>query len=302
MVATISLPTKTTRHMIIGDDIYYRSATDRYKLKASDLGNGHLEMVAQRVYEYKELELDAHGHRMLMQALLEPAEPLTAAEIAEREQLSAEMGAKRAATRVRRLCKVIGANTMFTGTYRANVQDQELCKRHVKEFVRRVKRVIPGFRCIVAFERQKRKAWHFHMATTRMAKVVGQVGKWLMKSYNFLRAVWRSVTKELGGTINVRNSKRVEDRSPARIASYLSKYITKAFEEGAKWSNRWTHYGEMALPKPVNVGEFDTMLGMVQACYDLIDGQARVVDQHLSRFGDFFFIVVENQRHTPLVH
>lgn len=302
MVPTIGLPSKTTRHMIIGDDIYYRSATDRYKLKASDLGNGHLEMVAQRVYEYKELELDALGHKQLMEALLEPPAPLTPAEIAEREQLSAEMGAKRAATRVRRLCKVIGADTMLTGTYHANVKDQDVCKRHVKEFVRRVKRWIPGFRCIVAFERQKRGAWHFHMATTRMASVVRVGGKWPMKSYNFLRHVWRSVTGELRGTINVRNSKRAEDRSPARIAQYLSKYITKAFEEGAKWSNRWTHYGEMALPKPVNLGEYDTMLGMVQACYDCIDAQATVVDQHLSRFGDFFFIVVENQRHARLLH
>ena len=50
-----------------------------------------------------------------------------------------------------------------------------------------------------------------------------------------LLAVLPFVAKELGGNVDVARRKSTAKRSPARIASYISKYITKAFEEGAKF-------------------------------------------------------------------
>lgn len=291
---------KHGNHMFIGNDVYYRNPTDKQRLKANDLGNGHIELIAQRVYEYEQLEMDDHAKRSLIQMFTEPLEEPTAQEIADREALSLKMSARRAKTRVRRLCKVMGADTLLTFTYRANVTDLALCKRHLKEFVRRLYRTIPDFRGVAAFEQQERGAWHVHMAVDRMPASL-KIDGVKVKSFDLLRRVWRSVTQEHGGTVNVKHDKRSGGalRSAARIASYISKYITKAFEEGAKWSNRWTKFGDVEVPKAVDLGTYNNMLDAVRAAYDLITDSAKVVDQTASKWGDFFFLVVENNGLKP---
>lgn len=80
-----------------------------------------------------------------------------------------------------------------------------------------------------------------------------------------------------------------------RVASYIAKYIAKAFIEGVAGSNRWTKFGECEVPKPVDLGKFPHWLAVLEGVYALVDKGATVVDQHLSRWGDWFFLVVENQ-------
>ena len=82
----------------------------------------------------------------------------------------------------------------MTLTYRANQTDLELCKKHLKEFVRRVRRVLPDFVAIAAFETQKRGAWHVHMACRRVATVLANKQGVRIKSFDLLRAIWRSAT------------------------------------------------------------------------------------------------------------
>jgi hypothetical protein len=277
---------------IINGVAYESKTLDTINIQALDLGNGHLEVCGQRARSWEELDWSplAVGH------YLEALERHREETREEREALSLKMAAKRAATRVRRLCKVMGADTMLTGTYKANQLDLALCKRHVKEFIRRVTRTIPSFRAVVAFEQQDRGAWHFHLACEKVPAALRSSGV-KIKSYEFLRRIWRSVVGDLGGNIDVSQGEN-KKRSPARIASYLSKYLMKAFAEGDKWSNRWTRYGAIEVPQPLKLGQFASMRHAVEACYHLIDDQAQVVDRFLSRWQDVFFLVVENQRIT----
>ncbi len=260
-------------------------------VKAHDLGNGHLEFSGVRNTDWEELDWSALAIEHYLQAVERDKEERAD----ELHQKCLNIAASRAKRRVRRLCKAMGTDTLLTLTYRANVTDLALCKANLKEFVRRVRRVLPGFSAVCGFEQQERGAWHVHMATIRVPSVLAWGSAARVKSFNVLRAIWRSVTKENGGTVNVAKSKYGKRRSAAEIAAYIAKYISKAFQEGEAGSNRWTKFGDCDVPKPVDLGHFPNMRAVVEACYALVDGCASVVDQHLSRWDDWFFLVIENQ-------
>ena len=116
-----------------------------------------------------------------------------------------------------------------------------------------------------------------------------------VKSFDLIRSIWRGVAKDRGGNIDVSRRKRNSKRSPARLAAYLSKYITKAFEEGAKWSNRWTKFGDFDTPRAVQLGEFPTMLDAIRAAYALALDVQVTASSFVSKWGDAFFVAFESQ-------
>lgn len=260
-------------------------------VRCHDLGNGHLEFSGQRETVWEEKDWSP----MMIEFYREAVEKDKLEREAELAEKRLQIAANHAKRRVRRLCKAMGADTLLTLTYRGMVTDLAQCKRDLKEFVRRLRRVIPGFRAVACFELQERGCWHVHMATQRFPAMVN-VKDYRVKSFNLIRSVWRSVTQENAGTINVSSTKRNSKRSPAKIAAYIAKYISKAFVEGVKGSNRWTRFGDVELPPPVNLGRFSDMRECVEACYALVDDCAVVADQHLSKWGDWFYLVVEGQR------
>ncbi|PZQ77133.1 MAG: hypothetical protein DI563_04830 [Variovorax paradoxus] len=262
-----------------------------FRLKATDLGR-QLEIVAQREQQAVERDWSSSFTRDVLECMEESRER----DAEERAEKSARAAAQRAKKRVRQLSKVNGVDTLLTGTYRANETDLARVKADVKEFNRRVVRVLPQFGMIVAFEPQARGAWHFHAATCRIPRVVevrkgAQVHRF--KSYDLLRSIWRSVTKERGGNIDVARTKG-KDRSAARIASYIAKYATKAFAEGEKWSNRWTKFGFTDVPKPVDLGRWENARDVIAAAYELVPDAASIVSGMWSRFGDWLFVASEH--------
>lgn len=219
--------------------------------------------------------------------------PLTAEEEADKREANRKRAARRAKTRVRRMCKALGLDIMLTLTYRGLQTDLALCKRHMKEFVRRIKRVIPGFVYVAAFEPQGRGAWHVHMAVHRIQPSFVQAGV-RVKSYDLVRSIWRGVTKEWGGTANIGHGKRLRKYSPARLAGYLSKYMLKAFEQGEDWSNRYSGSQGVDIPAPVRlrfVGE--SMAAMIDLVFSEVCIGARDTFTWLSRFGDAFYMSTE---------
>lgn len=279
---------------IIDGVAYESSMADSFKLKVYDLGNGHLEASAVRETVWRESDMSPLAIEMYLECLekhqLDHAEELAAKRL--------QIAANRAKKNVRRLCKVMGANTLLTLTYRANMSDLHRCKKDLREFVRRLRRVIPDFKAVACFEQQERGAWHVHLATLRFPSVLTPAGcdkSVKVKSFNLLRAVWRSVTKENQGNVDVANTKRGAQRSPAKIAAYIAKYISKAFVDGEAGSNRWTRFGAVEVPPPVTVGRFPDMRSVLEAAFVFVDGCAKVVDKHLSKWGDWFFLVVEGQ-------
>jgi len=274
-----------------------------FSVKAHDLGNGHLEVTASR--QQVATELDWPRSRILdHMEMVDRYRELHADEIREK---SITIAANRAKKRVRQLCKAMGADTMLTLTYRLDQTDLELCKKHLKEFVRRVTRVLPDFGLVAAFEEQKRLTWHVHGATCRIPKFFHQVvyskggvpSVVRTKSFDLLRAIWRSVTKEYQGNVDVSRRKGGE-RTPARIASYIAKYISKGYAEGEKWSNRWTKFGVSEVPKAINMGTVDRPLDLLDIAFSFLSPAHEVVGKTCwSHFGDWLYLAAEIPKRKP---
>lgn len=265
-------------------------------VKAHDLGNGHLEVTASRPTMWVERE----WNRIVIETYLENAILQAEEEAEERRERSLSIAANRAKVKVRKLCKVLGADTLLTLTYRACETDLQQSKKDLKEFVRRLRRLIPDFRCVAVYEYQKRGAIHWHIATagmpTRFEKISPDGVPYQVKSFDALRAVWRSVAGERGGNIDLARRKAHSQRSPARIATYLSKYILKAFREGEPFTNRYTRFGDFDLPAPVSLGHYPTALEAIDACYGLIGSDQTIVLAHFSHFRDWFVLHAERSR------
>lgn len=227
---------------VVDRDIFRCHVGGGYDLTRRPLGNGHYESRMSPIKTWEHIGVlsdQAYADRLdCMQATAD-----------ERKVANLERAAQRAKTRVRHLCKAAGVDTLLTLTYAANMTDWEMLKRHMKEFNRRMARIIPGWFYVSAFERQQRGAWHAHMAVHRLPRELSLRPGVKLKSFNVVRAVWRAVTGELGGNIDVQARKRNSKRCPSRIAAYLSKYMTKAFAEGDPWSNRFSSSKGVKVPK-----------------------------------------------------
>lgn len=171
----------------------------------------------------------------------------TEQELLDRAAANRERSARRARTAVRRLVKAKCLDTMLTLTYRENVTDRAVIARHLDLVIKRIRRVIPGFQYVAVFERQKRGAWHAHLAVERIQSHYLHKGT-LVRSYDLLRAIWRAVVGDLGGNVDVSRSKAAR-RSSARIAAYLSKYIGKGLQS-VEGGDSYSASGR-ALPRPV---------------------------------------------------
>lgn len=184
---------------------------------------------------------------------------------------------ERAARRARSECaarlKAIRADRMITLTYRDNVTDRARLARDWKEFVRRVRRVA-GFEYVATHERQKRGAWHMHIA------VHGR------QNYRLLGSVWRSVG---GGYVKVRNPWR-EKKLRHKLAGYMAKYIAKNAEEGELGERRvWCSKGIDQAPRETWGGVFTGWPELVERMNALLDPSLPLVAWYSKRRDLMFF-------------
>ena len=257
----------------------------RWIVTQHDLGNGHREVVAQKAVDWEE-----RG------PVHEDAKPLTEDEQAERDESNRKRAARRAKTRVRRLCKAQGLDTLLTLTYRGNQTDLELCKSHFVKLKDRLRKALGGWSYVAAFEPQKRGAWHVHVAIHRLPRVILRQGV-KVKSWNVIRSMWRDIAGEWGGNVDVGGKgARRKLKSPAKCAAYLSKYILKCFEAGADWSKRYLS-SRCEIPQGVrtvleHVGITEARHLMAMAFEWATEGR-EAVTLYLSRFGDTFYVAGE---------
>lgn len=273
--------------IIDGEIFEGKPAADRFVLTLHDLGHGHREACVQRATDWEHvgpLDPDSICAQVLRGEMVDP-------QAAEKLEANRKRSARRAKTRVRRLCKALGVDCLLTLTYKSNQTDLALCKVHFKEFVRRLKRTLPGFSYVAAFEQQKRGAWHVHIATHKLPPAFMQSGV-RVKSFNVLRAVWRGVTKEHGG--NIDGQKARPYHSPARLAAYLSKYMLKVHADGVAGSERFSSSTFGNIPKPIRLefcqAQLADLIGLAvsEVCIGDSDNFT-----WLSRFGDTFYVSSE---------
>ena len=273
---------------IVGGELQRGHVGGGFDLIRRDLGNRHLEYRVKPLVTWESVALlsdVALGfHKEQCEALAE-----------ERRLENLERAAQRAKTRVRYLCKAAGVDTLLTLTYQANMQDWSVLKAHVKEFNRRMKRLIPDWFYVAAFERQKRGAWHVHMAVHRLPAQLSASTGAKVKSFNVVRAVWRSVTCEMGGNVDVQSRKRNSQRAPSKVAAYLSKYMVKAFSDGDAWSNRFSSSKGVTVPKPERMRFVGcTLLDVVRLIFD--DLPPCRMEQYvcgMTRFSDGFWLILD---------
>ncbi|WP_083294848.1 rolling circle replication-associated protein [Burkholderia plantarii] len=198
----------------IGDFSAFRR---EWVIRGRNFGDGQLEVNATRVDRY-------------MGALSLNVRPKAKRGESEKSEANLEDAAKRAKQQVRLRCKAIGADRMITLTYRENMQDKVRLKRDFDSLRRRLSK-LSSFHYVAVAERQKRGAWHLHIA------VHGR------QNYRVLRSMWQSIVGAGNGNINVRNPFR-EKGLRHKLASYLAKYITKDFAEHKLNEKRyWTSRG-----------------------------------------------------------
>lgn len=208
---------------IIGDFSPFRR---EWVVRGRNFGDGQVEVTATRFDRY----MGAKGlHAM-------PKAKRGESDNSESNLLDA---AKRAKQQVRLRCKAIAADRMITLTYRENMVDKDRLKRDFDALRRRLGK-LQSFEYVAVAERQKRGAWHLHVA------VKGR------QNYRVLRSIWQSIVGAENGNIDVRNPFR-EKGLRHKLAGYLAKYITKDFAEHKLNEKRyWTSRG-VAVPEQLPI-------------------------------------------------
>lgn len=263
------------RYRVINGTLYARH-TDPYAqdIRVHELGHGHTEATIQPRYGWAEVDnlspsaltdaAMAEGS-VYMNGAWVPYVPTEAEKLLKLTQ-NRERSARRSTTKVRRLCKNRGLRVMLTLTYRENMLDRARMARDFDVFMKRVRRSIPDFQYVCVFERQKRGAWHAHIAVPRVLSHYLHKGV-MLRSYDFLRSLWRKVVGVDNGNVDVSRNKRVM-RSASKLAGYMAKYIGKGFESGDGEGDSYRSSGR-DLPPPVVVRSLSPS-GAV-ACEHLLD-------------------------------
>lgn len=276
---------------IIAGVAYERTPTPyAWDLRIHDLGHGHTEGVVLPRYAWHEAEplsdlaradaLRCEGGQMFVNGAWVPFEK-TQQQQALDDIANRERATKRSRTKVRRLCKAKGLTTLLTLTYRENMVDRERMQRDFDVFMKRVRRVIPEMEYVCVFERQKRGAWHAHIAVRRVLSHYTH-RRTLVRSYELLRSMWRGVVGSDNGNVDVSRNRKIS-RSPARLASYLSKYIGKGFAEVGRerFVNSYSASGR-ALP-PALLERIDgAAIDAFGALFDLLAPECALSDVYTS--------------------
>lgn len=237
---------------VIGDTLYKRHSTPyAFDIKVHTLGS-HIEAVAVPRYSWVEVEtlspqalqdMQSAASQVFIDGEWSPCPPrLTLDEVT---QIDRERSARRARANVRRRVKLFELDCMLTLTYKENVLDRERIRRDVDAMLKRMRRLVPDFSYVCVFERQKRGAWHAHIACRKIQSHYYRRGQ-LVPSFTLLRTFWRAVVGVAGGNIDV-SRQRAAKRSVGRLAGYLSKYIGKGFEDGQDGDS---YSASGSLPKP----------------------------------------------------
>ena len=145
-----------------------------------------------------------------------------------------ERAVRRAKAELRRKVMAGGLDHLLTLTTRRNLSDEEEADRLFARFVREVHKRIRGWHYVAVKERQKRGAWHWHLAVRGFQNVV------------LLRVLWRQVAGD--GNIDVQYRKKGARWKRTALAGYLSKYVSKCAEEVGFGRHRYRASQGIVIP------------------------------------------------------
>lgn len=229
----------------VGEASWAASEAPRVHLRARDFGNGHRECLLM-------VRKPGNAFDVLERAIDRDVRAPRAKRGEGDRAASIESAVRRARQGVRLKAKAMAVNSLWTLTYRENVTDRRIVRRHIKSFVQAVRRVLGDWRYIAVLEKQERGAYHVHLATHALPARIQHRGHSL-KSWNLLRSMWRSIVGPLGGNFDEAKAerrwrKRATKVGASKIASYLSGYVAKDFAGSPLNVQRYSSSEDIALP------------------------------------------------------
>lgn len=144
---------------------------------------------------------------------------------------------RRAKSRIRQRILAAQADHLLTLTYRENMTDYDRANADLTRFARLVKAKMPEWIYIAVPEKQKRGAWHWHMA------VRGR------QDADLLRSLWRSVIGD--GNIDIQPPRGKGKDRRLSLVKYLGKYLAKGFEEGHRELNGRRFRSSLGIEIPI---------------------------------------------------
>lgn len=184
-------------------------------------------------------------------------ESLTDEEKEKRDRANLSRSVRRSRAQVRRKVMAGNLDHMLTLTYRENVTDSKKAFSDFKKFVRAVRVHVPGWAYVCVLEYQKRGACHFHVA----------VKGW--QNVHLLRSSWRAVVGD--GNIHLKSPFGKYSSNYkwdfAKLAGYLSKYITKGIHS-LDSKQRYRVSEGIAIPEHRFIHEFPKFTDFVAELFD----------------------------------
>lgn len=184
----------------------------------------------------------------------------------DREENEKRAG-RRARNRLRQLVLAAQLDHLLTLTYRDNVEDFAQSSADLAKFERKVRATYPAFQFVAVPERQKRGAWHWHLAVRGWQDVA------------FLRSTWQSIVGE--GNIDVEPPRHGSGNPRLALCQYLSKYLSKEFG-GPGALNRHRFRASRGIDVPLRFVRLGTrtMSGALEATRGLVKVAAGIVGYH----------------------
>lgn len=143
----------------------------------------------------------------------------------ERADRNKDRSVRRSKSNFRRHCLNLQVDRIITLTTRENIKDRGKFHRLVKKWLRLCKNDLPELAGVAVFERQKRGAFHLHLAVR---------GHYDVK---LLRKHWIHVCDS--GSVNIAFRRgRI-----SKLIGYLSKYLTKGMSETNRYVHRYLRTG-----------------------------------------------------------
>lgn len=261
----------------VSEDSLAASLKGQRRLKVTDFKNGQIEVcIWQHVPDpRKSLE------RAIERDLPAPGDGGGG----EDDALNKARSVRRSKKQVRHKCKAAGVSALWTLTYRENQTDRDLALKHLDRFRRRVEKLIPGWRYVAVLEEQERGAWHIHLATHSLPRVMTQGGA-VLKSWDVMRGVWRAVGGVLGGAFNesdggksrFRKGRPGAQKSRMRagaIASYIAGYVAKDMESTEAGRKRYSCSTGIEVPRGDTLSfPLETaMADLIELAYSALSGR-----------------------------
>ena len=279
MERIVNLP-DGSRLLLLGQVV--PNAWDVYQKRS----NGHSELSFKPVISWSESESPAPSRwddyiqqfdgDKLVERLKEREK-----ELEEKRENQREKNAQRAKSQCRWVIKSQGLNELLTLTYRENQEDRDLCKKHFKEWVRRMKAALGGeFVYCASFEKQKRGAMHVHVACKKLPEHGIRKGQ-KIKAWKLGTDIWRSIIGTNNGLCFVggktKNAGYRRNLTLAKLAGYVSKYIMKDYADSPMEKNRYSRSDGLTLPKAVKTTYTGlTMAQMIELAFECVEGDVIV--------------------------